>query len=82
MIFVGVDWAEDHHDVCVLDVEGKVLGRRRISDSLGGVSELHALVAQFLTADSDGFRTPVPIDSVQRFRSFRTPRKWLMPTLT
>ena len=24
-------------------------------------------------ADSDGFRTPVPIDSVQRFRSFRTP---------
>ena len=27
----------------------------------------------FLPADSDGFRTPVPIDSVQRFRSFRTP---------
>jgi len=27
MIFVGVDWAEAHHDVCVLDSEGRVLVR-------------------------------------------------------
>ena len=53
MIFVGVDWAEDHHDVCVLDDEGKVLGRRRITDSLGGVGELHALVAEFLTESEE-----------------------------
>ena len=46
MLFVGVDWAEAHHDVCVVDIEGRVLGRRRISDSLAGVSELHALVAE------------------------------------
>ena len=26
MIFVGVDWAEAHHDVCVLDDQGAVLG--------------------------------------------------------
>ena len=26
MIFVGVDWAEDHHDVCVMDEAGEVLG--------------------------------------------------------
>ena len=33
-----------------------------------------ATLKEFLVgADSDGFRTPVPIDSVQRFRSFRTP---------
>ena len=48
MIFVGVDWAEDHHDVCVLDQEGKVLGRKRLADSLASVGELHALAAQFL----------------------------------
>src|ERR1035437_281395 len=46
MLFVGVDWAEAHHDVCVVDIEGRVLGRRRISDSLAGVRELHALVAE------------------------------------
>ena len=45
MIFVGVDWAEAHHDVCVLDDGGVVLGRRRVSDGVAGVAELHALVA-------------------------------------
>jgi hypothetical protein len=53
MIFVGVDWAEAHHDVCVLDAEGGVLGRRRIPDSLVGASELHALLADHLCDDDD-----------------------------
>lgn len=46
MIFVGVDWAEAHHDVCVLDEQGAVLGRRRVPDGVAGVAELHALVAE------------------------------------
>jgi hypothetical protein len=33
MLFVGVDWAEAHHDVCVLDGEGRVLGRRKVGDT-------------------------------------------------
>src|ERR1035437_890577 len=45
MIFVGVDWAEAHHDVCVLDSEGGVLGRRRVNDTLEGVRDLNALLA-------------------------------------
>ena len=28
MLFVGVDWAEDHHDVCVMTEDGMVLGGR------------------------------------------------------
>ena len=28
MIFVGVDWAEAHHDICVLDEVGEVLPRQ------------------------------------------------------
>ena len=51
MIFVGVDWAEAHHDAFVLDGEGKVLGRKRVADSLGSVRELHALVASHLGDD-------------------------------
>lgn len=46
MIFVGVDWAEAHHDICVLDERGTVLGRRRVDDGVAGVAELHALVAE------------------------------------
>jgi hypothetical protein len=45
MIFVGVDWAEAHHDICVLDEAGDVLGRKKIPDSLIGVRELHELLA-------------------------------------
>jgi transposase len=46
MLLVGVDWAERHHDVCLLDDHGAVLAKRRISDGLGGVAELHALLAR------------------------------------
>ena len=44
MIFVGVDWAEDHHDICVMDAEGAVLGTRRVADSVHGIGELHELI--------------------------------------
>jgi transposase len=45
VVFLGVDWGEHHHDLCVLDQEGGVLATRRIADGLAGVGELHALVA-------------------------------------
>jgi hypothetical protein len=53
MIFVGVDWAEVHHDVCVMDVGGVVLARKRIPDSLVGVDELHALMAERLSDEDE-----------------------------
>jgi Transposase/Transposase IS116/IS110/IS902 family len=46
MIFVGVDWAEAHHDICVLDTAGEVLARKRILDTLVGVRELHELLGE------------------------------------
>jgi hypothetical protein len=46
MIFVGVDWAEAHHDICVLDAQGAILARKRILDTLTGVRELHELLGQ------------------------------------
>ncbi len=46
MLFVGDDWAEDHHDVEIVDDEGSVLARRRLPEGLGGVTRLHALVAE------------------------------------
>lgn len=46
MVFCGIDWAEDHHDVCLLDEAGGVLWRRRIAHDPTGVSELHAAIKQ------------------------------------
>jgi transposase len=46
MIFVGIDWAEAHHDICVLDSEGVALATRRIPEGLEGVARLHALLGE------------------------------------
>ena len=43
MLFVGDDWAEDHHDVEIVDDTGQVLARRRLPEGLDGVTRLHAL---------------------------------------
>jgi hypothetical protein len=45
VIFVGDDWAEDHHDVDVCDVDGKWLAKRRFPEGVEGVAALHELVA-------------------------------------
>ena len=45
MIFVGVDWAEAHNEVVVMGEDGTVLGRGRFSVGVGGLAQLHALVA-------------------------------------
>lgn len=47
MIFVGIDWAEAHHDVCLLDAEGRVLATRRVAEGLEGVGVLHALFGEY-----------------------------------
>jgi transposase len=45
MWFLGVDWGERHHDLCLLDQDGMILAAGRIADGLAGVGELHALLA-------------------------------------
>jgi len=45
-IFCGIDWAERHHDVAVVDQTGRLLGRRRISDDLAGFGDLTALLVE------------------------------------
>jgi len=45
VLFLGVDWGERHHDLCLLDPDGRVLATRRVGDGLAGVGELHGLVA-------------------------------------
>ncbi len=48
MLFVGNDWAEDHHDVEVVDEQGRRLARKRLPEGLDGITRLHALIAQFV----------------------------------
>lgn len=45
MIFVGIDWSETHHGVCVIDVEGRVLTKGRVPEGVDGVARLHEMVS-------------------------------------
>jgi hypothetical protein len=45
MLFVGDDWAEDHHDVHLMDETGEQLARRRLPEGLVGIRGFHELVA-------------------------------------
>jgi transposase len=51
MLFVGDDWAEDHHDVEIEDEAGQRLVRKRLPEGLAGISQLHALIAACLPAE-------------------------------
>jgi transposase len=46
VLFVGDDWAEDHHDVELVDEGGRRLARARLPEGLDGLSRLHALIAE------------------------------------
>jgi Transposase/Transposase IS116/IS110/IS902 family len=47
VLLVGIDWAERHHDVCVMATDGRVLARERIADGVAGVARLHELIASW-----------------------------------
>jgi len=53
LLFVGDDWAEDHHDIEVQDETGRRLAKARFAEGLAGVAQLHALVAEHLHGEAD-----------------------------
>jgi transposase len=44
-LFVGDDWAEDHHDIHLMNTDGARLASRRLPEGLAGIRGLHELVA-------------------------------------
>src|SRR5262249_43676270 len=55
--FCGIDWAEDHHDIALVDRDGALLARLRISDDAGGLARLLELLA----AHGDSAEDPIPV---------------------
>jgi predicted NBD/HSP70 family sugar kinase len=56
-ICCGIDWAEDHHDVAIVDRDGRLLARRRISDDAAGLAALLSLLAEH----DDSADDPIPV---------------------
>jgi len=53
MIFVGVDWAEAHHDVVVQDENGNRLGGGRLPEGVEGIARSHELVGNHVDEPSE-----------------------------
>ncbi len=62
-LFVGDDWAEDHHDVEVMDEAGKVLARKRLPEGVAGIAQLHALAGRLLGEEADDSEMLVGIET-------------------
>lgn len=45
MLFVGNDWAEDHHYLYLMNDTGDKLASRRLPDGLTGMGRLHEMIA-------------------------------------
>jgi transposase len=69
-IFCGIDWAEDHHDIAVVDRDGQTLAHLRVSDDAAGLARLLDLLGQHGDVPED----PVPA-------AIETPRGLLVACL-
>lgn len=60
-VFCGIDWASDHHDVALIDADGKLLAKARIGDDVAGFNQLISLLAEH--GDASGEPVPVAIET-------------------
>ena len=50
---MGDDWAEDHHDVELMDAAGRRLAKARLPEGVAGIARLHAMIGEQLGEDAD-----------------------------
>jgi transposase len=62
-LFVGDDWAEDHHDIEVMDQAGKVAARKRLPEGVAGIAQLHELIGAHLGEDAEAAEVIVGIET-------------------
>jgi transposase len=53
VIYLGIDWAEAHHDACVMDEAGTVLVTGRVPEGVQGLARLHEMVANHAEEPSE-----------------------------
>jgi transposase len=62
-LFVGDDWAEDHHDVELMDGSGKRLAKARLPEGVAGIARLHAMLAEHLGERAEDAEVVVGIET-------------------
>ncbi|MDI6105788.1 IS110 family transposase [Actinoplanes sp. NEAU-A12] len=55
-VFCGIDWAEGHHDVALVDEAGQLVAKKRIKESVEGFT-----LVELLAAAGDSADAPIPV---------------------
>lgn len=63
MLFVGDDWAEDHHDVEIQDETGRRLAKARLEEGIAGIDRLHVMLAEHADPDVDPDQVVIGIET-------------------
>ena len=50
---MGDDWAQDHHDVELMDEAGQTLAKARLPEGVAGITRLHNMIGAQLGEDAD-----------------------------
>jgi transposase len=69
-MYCGIDWAERHHDIAIVNEDGELVAKRRIAETVDGFNQLVALLAEA----GDSADTPIPV-------AIETPRGLLVAAL-
>jgi hypothetical protein len=64
-LYCGIDWVSSHHDVAVIDADGRVVVGERVSNDAAGFGRLLALLAE--AGDGPEHRIPVAIETDHGF---------------
>jgi hypothetical protein len=62
-LYVGDDWAGDHHDIEVMNEAGKVLGKKRLPEGAAGMSQLHDLIGRHVPGDAGDVDVVIGIET-------------------
>jgi transposase len=62
-LFVGDDWAEDHHDVELMDASGRRLAKARLPEGAAGMGRLHAMIGEQLSQGTGDVEVLVGIET-------------------
>jgi transposase len=62
-LFVGDDWAEDHHDVEVMDGTGRRLAKARLPEGVAGMARFHTLIGELAGDEADEVEVLVGIET-------------------
>jgi hypothetical protein len=63
VLFVGDDWAEDHHDVEIQDETGRRLAKARLPEGIAGIARLHELIGRFLPEEAEADQVKIGIET-------------------